>query len=131
MVLAFTCWYLNVNHVAGGKSPITVHANTRMVVLIGQFRAAMQGESSSQDSHPSAQGKHSYSWFTLYDEFLPWFNTNMKFDMKVKYFESTYQHQLFVLFFQNTSIEILLGRGCVRVIESFSANTFIGSSTKA
>lgn len=86
-----------MNHVAGGRRPITVHANTRIVVLIGQLSAAMQGESSSQESHPSAHGKHSYSWLTLYDEFFPYDDIPQKSckfvdGSKVKYFPSTYQH---------------------------------------
>lgn len=47
---------------------MTAQANIRILVLIGQFNSATQGEASSQLSHPSAHGKHSKDFGSLYHE---------------------------------------------------------------
>lgn len=56
-MLTLTCWYRNVKYAAGGRKPITAQAKTKILVRIGQFNAATQGDASLQASHPSAQGK--------------------------------------------------------------------------
>jgi hypothetical protein len=42
-----------------------------MLVLIIQFNSATQGEASSQESQPSAQGKHSNDLGSLYADVSP------------------------------------------------------------
>lgn len=56
-----TLWYLNVKNTAGGSNNITAHAKAKILVLIGQFKAATHGDESRHDSQPSAHGKHSYA----------------------------------------------------------------------
>lgn len=60
-----------MNQTAGGKKPITAHAKTKILVLIGQLRAATHGEASLQASHPSAHGKHSNVFTLLYNDISP------------------------------------------------------------
>lgn len=52
---------MNVKNTAGGSNNITAHANAKILVRIGQFNAATQGDESRHASHPSAHGKHSYA----------------------------------------------------------------------
>lgn len=47
---------------------MTAQANIRILVRIGQFNSATQGEASSQLSHPSAHGKHSKDFGSLYHD---------------------------------------------------------------
>lgn len=61
-----------MNHAAGGKNPITAQANTRILVRIGQLSAATHGEASLHESHPSAQGKHSYESSNEYEDVSPY-----------------------------------------------------------
>lgn len=61
-----------MNSAAGGKKPIMAHAITRMLVRMGQFSAAMHGEASLQESHPSAQGRHSNIISWPYKDNSPW-----------------------------------------------------------
>lgn len=53
---------------AGGKNRMTAQANIRILVRIGQFNSATHGEASSQLSQPSAHGKHSKDFGSLYHE---------------------------------------------------------------
>lgn len=52
---------------------MTAHANTKILVRIGQFKAATHGEASLQASQPSAHGKHSNVFALLYNEISPYF----------------------------------------------------------
>lgn len=51
---------------------MTAHANTKMLVRIGQFNAATHGEASLHESHPSAHGKHSNVFALLYNDNSPY-----------------------------------------------------------
>lgn len=50
---------------------MTAQANTKILVRIGQFRAATHGEASLHESHPSAHGKHSKLLALLYSDVSP------------------------------------------------------------
>lgn len=66
-----------MNQAAGGRKPITAHANTKILVRIGQFRAATHGEASLQASHPSAHGRHSNASTLLYNDISLWILLNL------------------------------------------------------
>lgn len=57
--LTFTLPYFQVKITTIGKQQIITHERTRMTVRITQLRETTQGLSSSQNSHPSGQGRHS------------------------------------------------------------------------
>jgi hypothetical protein len=54
-----------VKTAAGGKKPIIQQAKIKIIVLKCQFKSAMQGEASSQLSHPSAHSRHSNEFSSL------------------------------------------------------------------
>ena len=57
-MLTVTFRYFHVKTMTAGRNAITTHPKISIADLISQFKDKTQGESSSQDSHPSAQGRH-------------------------------------------------------------------------
>lgn len=55
-----------MNQAAGGRNPMTAHANTTMLVRIGQLRAATHGDESLHVSQPSAHFKQTNVLFSPY-----------------------------------------------------------------
>lgn len=51
---------------------MTAHANTKILVRIGQFNAATHGDASLHKSQPSAHGKHSNEFEMLYNDKSPY-----------------------------------------------------------
>lgn len=64
--LTLTFPYFQVKSATNGKQPIVTHSRTRRAVLSSQFNDTTQGESSSQNSQPSAHSKHSKKPSTAY-----------------------------------------------------------------
>lgn len=69
-LLTFTLPYFQVKRATAGRQAMTQHSRMRIAVLINQFKDTTHGESSSQDSQPSAQGRHSNTPSTSY-----WFSS--------------------------------------------------------
>lgn len=65
-LLTFTLPYFQVKRATAGRQAMTQHSRMRIAVLINQFKDTTHGESSSQDSQPSAQGRHSNTPSTSY-----------------------------------------------------------------
>lgn len=55
----FTFPYFHVKNTTKGKQQIITHERIRITVRITQFKETTHGRSSSHDSQPSGQGKHS------------------------------------------------------------------------
>lgn len=70
--LTLTFPYFQVKRTTAGRQAMTQHSNISMAVLMSQFKDTTQGEPSTQDSQPSAQGRHSKESSTAYWLSSPW-----------------------------------------------------------
>lgn len=71
----FTWPYFQVKRATAGRQAMMQHSRISIAVRISQFRDTTQGEPSSQNSHPSAHGRHSNTPLSAYWLFSPCWQT--------------------------------------------------------